>query len=122
MTKRLGLICLTVNFGLWISAVHAADYLTGNDVRPICTKVIAHDLGRTLNEAAYIGHCTGMIETLLVLGPYFQSNVRYCVPGTVTVEQGVKVFIAFLDANPRLLDAPADVLALKAFRAAWPCK
>jgi hypothetical protein len=102
-------------------AASASDYLTGNDMQPICSKLASGELGKTLDEAAYRGQCEGMVETLIVLGSHLQSNMRFCVPGEVTIQQGLKVFVSFLNANPSLLHRPADVLAIEAFRAAWPC-
>jgi hypothetical protein len=62
-----------------------------------------------------------MMRTLVAIGSYLPPNMRFCVPGDVTFQQSSKVFVAFLDAHPERLQVLSTVLAMDAFRAAWPC-
>lgn len=106
---------------LLAGATQAKALATGNDAVTACQWIANEKLGRTLDEAARSGDCSGMIATLMAVGSHLQPNMRICAPSNATPLQGVKVFRKFMQDHPERLHQASIVLAIDALRAAWPC-
>lgn len=113
---------LTVLVGLTAPQARAANEQTGNDILESCRKMGNLTPPKAINEALYIGDCAGMSRTLVSIGSHLQPSMRFCMPGAATFQQAAKVFVAYMDANPQRLHELSLILAIDAFRAAWPCK
>ena len=75
------------------------------------------------DRAAEVGaFCMGQIAGIMVLGQFLVPSLRFCPPDGWTRQQGFRVVVAFLDANPQRLHEPFAALALEALRKPWPCK
>ena len=94
---------------------------TGAQIQPFCRMVVDANIRMNLQDASFMGSCSGMIGTLMVLGSYLPSNMRSCPPGQGNVLQGTKVFLKFLNEHPERLHEQAIILAIDSFRQAWPC-
>ncbi|UPK32859.1 hypothetical protein IVB18_32065 [Bradyrhizobium sp. 186] len=95
---------------------------SGNEVLESCRRYAMFKQPISTDDALFIGDCAGMTRTLAAIGSHLPPKIRFCVPGAVTFQQAGKVFVAFLDAHPERLQELSTVLAIEAFRAAWPCK
>lgn len=52
-----------------------------------------------------------------------KGTTGVCIPaGEVTVNQQVRVVVAYIDARPNRLHEDFRILALEALKDAWPCK
>jgi Rap1a immunity proteins len=89
--------------------------LTANYILEHCRRV-ARDPGSGDVEGAF---CAGQIAGLMLAGHFLVGGLRFCAPDTATRQQGVRVVVAFLDANPHRLHEDFAVLALEAMRKAW---
>jgi hypothetical protein len=94
---------------------------SGNEVLEPCRRLAMFKDPISTSDALFVGDCAGMTRTLVAIGSYLPPHTRFCVPGAVTFQQASKVFVAFLDAHPERLQELSTVLAMVAFRAAWPC-
>src|SRR5262245_56597337 len=73
------------------------------------------------------GVCMGIVSTLgevlIAFGRETEGTTGVCIPaGETTVNQQVRVVTAYIDARPNRLDEDFRILALEAFRDAWPCR
>jgi hypothetical protein len=66
------------------------------------------------------GYCTGIVEAVLFL-PMWGTNL-YCTPKGVTVGQGMKVLVKYMNDHPEELHERTMQLAARAFQKAWPCR
>jgi Rap1a immunity proteins len=93
---------------------HAQDADSANEVMKGCRAFI--DL--RLSEIFYQGICSGAVMALL----QFDSSFGICFPGDSTVNQAVRVVVAYIDSKPARLHENFNRLALEALKDAWPCK
>jgi Rap1a immunity proteins len=102
--------------------VRAADVsFSGNAVLESCRRLAMLKAPISTEDAFLMGECGGMTRTLVAIEDQLSPNARFCLPEAVTFQQANKVFVAFLDAHPERLHELSTVLAMNAFRAAWPC-
>ena len=45
----------------------------------------------------------------------------YCAPQKISVVDGARLYVRFVNANPALLDLPAEHVLIQALKAAYPC-
>jgi hypothetical protein len=95
---------------------------SGNEVLESCRRYAMFKQPISTDDALFMGDCAGMTRTLGTIGSHLPPKIRFCMPGAVTFQQAGKVFVAFLDAHPERLQELSTVLAIDAFKAAWPCK
>jgi hypothetical protein len=72
------------------------------------------------------GECSGFVEGV-VASTFFYSNdlkkdEKFCVPGTVTYSQSVRVVVKYLKDNPKQLNKSRTGLVWAALKDAYPCK
>jgi len=78
---------------------------------------------RTANERSVIdkvdaGFCSGIVEgTMWSL----QIAKLVCLPNGMTLGQGLKVLVKYMDDHPEALHEKTAELAARAFVKAWPC-
>ncbi|WP_431311186.1 Rap1a/Tai family immunity protein [Methylobacterium nigriterrae] len=73
-------------------------------------------------QTTMAGVCLGTITTLMALGPYLPAAVRSCRPDGVTPNQGIQVALAYIGRKPERMHEDFRMLAMEAFKAAWPCR
>ena len=71
-------------------------------------------------EAVSYGVCAGTVRSLLNVYTLLKDEFRFCPP-EVTIEQGARVLVKYLEAHPEITHQSAELLSLDAFKAAWPC-
>ena len=68
------------------------------------------------------GGCAGAVAAHISLGRGLRPDLRFCPPQGVNVYQGVRVAVAYMEANPDKLHLEFQQLVQAAFRKAWPCQ
>ncbi len=96
---------------------------SANAALPLCLKMLRLLDNRatllTTGEAWEAGYCTGMVRSTLQMA--VSLNIT-CYPKTVTGEQAVRVTIDYIRRHPSRTNEDFEILALEAFKEAWPCK
>jgi hypothetical protein len=74
-----------------------------------------------------VGHCFGMVEgvrgTLFIYEESIPKNLRVCLPeGGINNGQAARIISKYLHDNPASLNEDATLLAILAFKTAYPCK
>lgn len=119
MNRLILVACLSL-FSMPAQA-QTPDYMSGNFFLPVCKSMIADSIPHNADIMG-IGRCSGIIQTLMVTGEYYQSDRRYCVPTGVTIKQAAQVVINYMERNPQHSHLYFVALAQVALRAAWPCR
>lgn len=97
------------------SASAQARQPSGNDMLPGCQDYAA---GRVTVGS---GECTGYFDSVRrAMGEL--PTVGVCVPDGVVQRQMAQVVVKYLNDHPERLQMEMDLLALAAFRLAWPCR
>ena len=94
---------------------------TGKEFLDAC-KVLATSVDSKndqVDDPMLVGYCAGMVHSLMIPRKY--SDFKICPPENATVQQGATVLVKYSDDHPQELNLPAVLLALAAFRNAWPC-
>jgi hypothetical protein len=64
------------------------------------------------------GVCAGIVSAM----QYFGEPLGYCSPDGTNVGQAMRVIVTYIDQRPSQMHTQFRDLALRALRAAWPCK
>ena len=91
---------------------------TANAVMPGCRAVIAQDK----RDPFGIGRCVGLVEATMSLGSSLGGGLAFCFPEGVSSAQGVRIVVQYIEGRPARMQENFVLLAVEAFRAAWPCK
>ncbi len=67
------------------------------------------------------GICAGSVYTMLFVGYRLRQDTSFCPPVNVTIEQGIRVLVQYLESQPQNLHENFQGLMLRSFRDAWPC-
>jgi hypothetical protein len=70
------------------------------------------------DEAFQAGYCRGLVRGLHVLSQAFKVM---CPADGVTQGQSVQVIVGYINAHPERVEERFELLAMDAFREAWPC-
>ena len=104
-----------------ISCALAQGNWTGKEFLDAC-KVLATSVDaktHPVDDPVLVGYCAGTVHTLMIPRKY--SDFKICPPENATVQQGATVLVKFSNDHPQELNLPEVLLALAAFRNAWPC-
>ncbi|MCW5693101.1 MAG: hypothetical protein KIT48_12120 [Pseudolabrys sp.] len=86
-------------------------------------RLVAHDkLPQTRIAAMQWGICLGTVQSFQIASGHLQPNMRSCIPSEVPVQQAANVFLQFAENHPERHHDGIEVLAIEAFKAAWPCQ
>lgn len=94
-----------------------AGFETGNKLYKECTS--------TKSDSTYYqsnAYCTGYVTGVF---DHFASSVKpevLCLDGNITAGQSVKIFIAYADKHPELLNRSAELLVQNAIFDAFKCR
>jgi hypothetical protein len=99
---------------------------TAGYVLPGCKTLVALYEGNSAltQYLLQMGYCAGIVDAVVVLNSAQQPYPadRPCIPQGVTNAQAIRVATSYVDARPERHHQSFALLALDAFRAAWPCK
>ena len=98
----------------------ARDMRSGNDIKEQCEFVFRDT--KTNLEDTMATYCLGFMRAILFTGEYLEAQYRFYTPVGVTINQGVSVFLKYVNANPEYTHLSAEAVAVTAFRKAWPCQ
>jgi hypothetical protein len=92
----------------------SSDVYSANYVLPGCMEA----LGSAAPQSFASGYCVGIVRVIVNLGPIF----GVCPPPTAPAGQAVRVVVAYINQNPARMHEAFELLAIEAFRNAWPCR
>jgi hypothetical protein len=49
-------------------------------------------------------------------------KLAYCAPGEVSVAEGAKLYVAYVNTHPSTIHMPAEHVLIQALEAAYPCR
>jgi hypothetical protein len=93
---------------------------TGNEIREECS-INVHNPKSTSMDGYKGGFCNGFLWGVFQLGSDLAEPGRFCRPDDANLEQAFLVLLKYLDEHPEQTDVNAVTLAVRAFKAAWPC-
>jgi hypothetical protein len=103
------------------SLSYAQDFYSGNVFLPACERELGK--GGTSHTDAYVqGICIGVLKTLVVVSKNLKPSFRFCPPNSVTLDQALRVTVAYLEARPQRLHEDFVALAAEGLAQAWPCQ
>jgi hypothetical protein len=79
----------------------------------------AAKLSTTAPNPIRTGYCMGVVAALMFSLPAVGRIV--CLPKGVTLGQGAKVLVKYMDDHPEELQERTEQLAARALMKAWPC-
>lgn len=79
------------------------------------------DQGGNLLAGRCIGYAEGSAQVLNIVSDHVASPARVCLPKMLSRGQMVSVLFDYLEAHPHQLGYPEPVLAITAYREAFPC-
>jgi hypothetical protein len=91
-----------------------------NALIPMCalaSKILNGNVRLDALDSYKAGYCLGIVQTAYDLSPAFQV----CHPTGVELRQRLRIALLYILKNPARLHEPFELLALEAFREAWPC-
>jgi len=67
------------------------------------------------------GICFGIVDGLSYVVGILPRDVRSCRPENVTIDQGIRVALAYIERRPQRMHENFKELVLEASHEAWPC-
>ena len=139
MSARITASPFGAALALTVTAVSAAeDTYSANFMLPHCRDAI----NRNAQGNPYVqGVCAGILHGIFLMGSmaramdqvtrstrpvrttemdFMQRGLCIDLPDGATLEQSVRVVVAYIDARPARMNEPFAGLALEALRTAWP--
>lgn len=99
----------------------AQELESGDFMLEACKGFVMGEAQRPLSQRLQ-GICIGTVDTLLTVGEHFPLEGRYCRPPGLTLNEGLRTVVEYLEKHSDLLDQDFKILSMIAFREAWPCK
>ena len=100
---------------------------SANAIMPGCRASLSNQYNDQL-EAIMAGVCVGTVNGLIFEASVLeQMSARvphtevFCAPEEVTIDQALRVVVAYIDAHPERMHERFPLLALLALTKAWPC-
>ena len=88
---------------------------------PRCRAVVDHEYDKLFD----IGICSGVMvaihDTSMLLNAPANSQVRACMPDSITVEESIAGVVHWLDRHPQRWHENFTSLAMSALHDAWRC-
>jgi hypothetical protein len=96
------------------------DITSANYMLPACRSFVQ---GTKVETTAYPeqAFCVGIVSALIHVGVNLPPNVRSCRPDGATIEQAMRVVLAYIERRPQRMHDGFKELALEALHEAWPC-
>jgi hypothetical protein len=102
---------------LWAGSAFATDTESGNAMLTPCKNIISQSNA----DLSLQGVCAGIVDTLIDLGGTLRADMRFCPPKGVSIMQSILVSNRYMEKHPEMLHINFKVLAIRAFKEAWPC-
>jgi hypothetical protein len=111
---RISILLVLVGSG---ALAQSPDLSSGNSYLAGCQRYISKASDNSFSQ----GTCAGAVAAQLFDSGSLRPEMKSCPPSEVSVSQGVRVVVAYLEANPQRLHESFQALTIFAFRTAWPC-
>jgi Rap1a immunity proteins len=99
----------------------------GTAVRAACQATLDRMQNKevTTHAQQQSSYCFGLVEGLITM--HKTATLRgleplFCVPDSVTVEQGISVIVAWLHRHTDQLEQPGSALLVQALQDSYPCQ
>jgi hypothetical protein len=119
--RNIGAIAVALLVALCGTACsQTADFSAGGTL-PYCLtelRLMEGPGNNSTEEAFQTGYCRGLVRGLYVLSQGFKIM---CPPEGVTQGQSIQVIVGYINARPERMQERFELLAMDAFREAWPC-
>ena len=91
---------------------------SANAIMPGCRALLSNS-----NGGFAMGLCVGVVEGMIYEMSVWQetSPSFVCLPKGITIEQAVRVVVAYIEARPERMHERFKLLANLALVTAWPC-
>lgn len=102
-----------------------ANAQTGNEMLNNCRAFLKDPMppGQMFHAGVCGGYIMGIVDGFIYAQIVDPDSTGVCVPDKgYTVGQGVRVLTKYLEDHPEKLNVEVSLLALDAFRKAFPCK
>jgi hypothetical protein len=102
-----------------------ADPGTGSDMLDSCRAFLKDPMpsGQTFQAGMCAGYVMGIVDGLMYAQIADPDRTAVCIPKTgYTIGQGVRVLTKYLEDHPEKLNLGISLIALDAYRKAFPCK
>jgi hypothetical protein len=102
----------------------AATAQTGNEMSANCRAFLKDPTppNQMFPAGVCAGYIMGIADGLMYAQIADPKRTAVCVPQGYTVGQGIKILNKYFDDHPEKLNQDVGLLALDAYRAAFPCK
>lgn len=97
-------------------------------IEPGCRTFLKQTKPASIEEAAYLGKCVGMVEAVLKLAPAVaivpkpgDKPIRLCAPAGTTVDRVLNVAMKTLDEHEEYRSLPFLPLIINSIVKTWPC-
>jgi hypothetical protein len=117
---RLGLIAAMIVCLALPATAQNSEMNSANALIPMCAsalKILNGNVRLGALDSYQAGYCLGIVQTAYNLSPL----VKACHPTRVELRQRLRIALIYILKNPARQHEPFELLALKAFREAWPC-
>ena len=107
-----------------LSAIAApASAETGSEMLKNCAEFLKENnqIDGYFSSGVCAGFVSGVTNTLAIVRHASPETVHTCIPDGFTIGQGIRILQKYLTDHPKDLHLPATILALKAYRDAYPC-
>lgn len=98
---------------------------TGNEMAESCRAFLNEKTpsSQYFNAGICAGFVTGVTDTLVLARISSPATIAICIPREgFTMGQAARVLLKYFDDHPETLNENASMLAVTAYRAAYPCK
>ncbi|MBK5436655.1 hypothetical protein HX819_27700 [Pseudomonas sp. D6002] len=98
---------------------------TGNQMAENCRAFLKEKIpsDRYFNAGVCAGFVNGVTDTLVLARIASPETIAICIPREgFTMGQAAKVLLKYFDDHPESLHENASMLAIQAYKAAYPCK
>lgn len=86
-----------------------------------CQAYLERRAPKSVDEAADLGKCVGVVEATMKMAPLIEKTRRFCIPPAATTAEGVTIAVRYMAEHPEHLDRDFIPLILVALDEKWPC-
>ena len=110
------------------SAALAYGDLDGNHLLKACNDALADWKTLDADGQVLVGYCAGIIHGVAgthrgaTAAPGNPANAAFCLPDSMTIHDGARAVVKYLNEHPERLQDEATDLVSAAFGNAFPCK
>jgi len=121
MIKKTIFAFLVISVFISQLVCHAVD---GNTLLESCTAAIQKMDGKNNVSGVRVGYCYGYVQGLIDMNASYKGSGQvplFCLPQTISNGEGARIIFQYLQNHPERLNEYAGIVAVDAYREAFPC-